>query len=471
MAAAFRFLGLVAIPLTNWPGTIGLTLAVIAYLLSRLGQRPSVSWFRFVVACAGGYLIGCPWIPPSTILSVVRNAQQSDAPASPLMPGILVLAVLGLLHLLFERLDIDRWLRFFVYFAWLSGAAALGYLWFGVRLLPQPWRFQIEFEMAIAGVLGYCAIRALQLVRRATARQWIMGTLALIGGIQIQTYAAFAQERIGPVDVTKTIEYRMAKAFEQRYHDDRVFAPGNVSLWLDVFTQIPQVAGCCDQSVPTIEHRIAPYVIYSGQNAGSRDADISLLWLKAYGASAIGVTGKNSTEPFKPFANPEKFAGVLPVVWREGDNAIYQLTEPSCSLAHVIRAKDVVRRPPVNGLDVEPLEPYVRALDDPSLPAAEMTWLDARHIRIHANLSQDELLSVQETYGQDWSATVNGQTRPVSTDALGMMVITPRCTGSCTIDLLYDRRTEREEARWGACVGVLILLASVLFLRLRVSSC
>ena len=60
------------------------------------------------------------------------------------------------------------------------------------------------------------------------------------------------------------------------------------------------------------------------------------------------------------------------MLWREGDDVNYQVSPPRDdapqSFAQVIHADQLVRRAPVDGLDVEPLRPYVAALEDPSLP-------------------------------------------------------------------------------------------------------
>lgn len=461
-------LALGAVVTTNWPGTVALSLAVAAYLLSRLGQHPAISWIRFAGACVCGYLIISPWIPPSMILFIERNAQKTDATtpgAKPIIAALIVFVVLLILHFCFTRLGVNPWLRFFVYFTWLTGALTLGYMWFDVRLIPQPWRFQVEFELGIAGIAGYLAAVAFAHLRERRVRYTMAAVFVLLCVIQIRTFSRFGRSWIGPTDVTKTIEYRMAKAFEQHSGAERVFAPGDVSLWLNMFTDVPQIVGCCDQSVPNFEQLYAAYVIYSGQNAGDRDAYISLVWLKAYGAHAVGVTGKNSTEPFKPFVHPEKFQGLLPEVWRDGDDVIYNIPSRSDSLAHVIRPADVIRRPPVNGLDIQPIEPYVHALDDPGLPLASTTWINCHQMTIHASTTPDELVSVQETYDKGWRAEVKGSARPVTADALGMMVIEPQCSGPCTIDLVYDRTAERIGTDVAAAAGVLIPLVSAVLSR------
>ena len=186
-------------------------------------------------------------------------------------------------------------------------------------------------------------------------------------------YARYAQRLTQPIDITSTIEYQMAKAFEANLRDERVFAPGNVSLWMNMFTDVPQVAGCCDQGIPNQEYRIAVYTIYTGQNAGARDAEISLLWLRAYGANAIGTTGPNSTEFFKPYWNWKKFDGVLPELWRQGENVIYRVPRKSTDPVRVIPKSAVTPRAPENGLVIEHLQPFVTALEDPAMPAGDVS--------------------------------------------------------------------------------------------------
>jgi len=109
-------------------------------------------------------------------------------------------------------------------------------------------------------------------------------------------------------------------------------------------------------------------------NTGSRDAEYSIFWLKAFGVRTIAVTGPDSTEHYNALANPRKFDGVLPLLWSEGDDAIYEVTSRSASLAHVIPSSAVVTHRPSHGLDIAPVEPYVAALDDPAYPAASLRW-------------------------------------------------------------------------------------------------
>ena len=52
----------------------------------------------------------------------------------------------------------------------------------------------------------------------------------------------------------------------------------------------------------------ATYAIYSGQNAGDRDAEVSILWpARLSGCHAIYVPGPSSRVEGKPFNHPYKF--------------------------------------------------------------------------------------------------------------------------------------------------------------------
>jgi hypothetical protein len=279
----------------------------------------------------------------------------------------------------------------------------------------------------------------------------------------------YARDLTRPVRIEDRIEYREARWFDQHRPGARVFAPGSVSVWMNVFTDSPQMVGCCDQGVPSVEHRIAFYTVYLG--TGKQGADAAVLWLKAYGAQVLGVSGPASSETVKAYTEPGKFEGLLPVLWREGDDVIYQVSPPRDnapqSLAHVIHPDQQVRRAPVDGLDVEPLRPYVAALEDPSLPRAQFQWRNPHEAAIAADFAADQVLSVQVSYAPGWHATANGRPARLQSDRLGLLLVEPRCTGRCQVTLTYDGGAE---ARWTAVaqwMGVLVCLTWPLAAGLR----
>jgi hypothetical protein len=175
--------------------------------------------------------------------------------------------------------------------------------------------------------------------------------------------------------------------------------------------------------------------IVFGGGPGIRD--ISIHWLKAFGVSAVAMSGPNSQEYWHPYADPKKFEG-LPVLWNDGGVTIYQVPSRSDSLAHVVPPQAIVTRPPRNPEDGAQAARYADALDDPSLPLADLTWQDTNHMRIHTTAAPGQALSVQVGYHPGWHATVNGQRRAIYKDGLGLMWLRPECNGPCQVEMDYD---------------------------------
>jgi hypothetical protein len=254
---------------------------------------------------------------------------------------------------------------------------------------------------------------------------------------------------------------------DRNRHGERAFIAGSSSFLYNVFTDNPQFQG------GHIQFAVNPFIpgvvfqIQSGRNASARSAEVSVLWLKAFGAHAIAVSGPGSTDFYRAFADPGKFDGVLPLLWREGDDAIYEVPSRSPSLAHVIPAAAVVERRPIHGLDTEPVEPYVAALDDSRYPLATFQWKGMSEAEIRASVDRGQAIAVQVTYDPGWEAYANGKPQPVRGDALGLMVIDPDCRGPCQISLRYTGGKERLAARAMSLAAMLAAAAFAWFGRHR----
>src|SRR6185295_18315695 len=105
--------------------------------------------------------------------------------------------------------------------------------------------------------------------------------------------------------------------------ESRVMVPGSTTFWLNLFTDTPQLTGCCMQSVLTQNIPVANYGITTDLTAEDRAYENSLLWFKTLGVRAVAVSGPRSTETYKPFLHPHKFDGRLPILWQDGDDVIY----------------------------------------------------------------------------------------------------------------------------------------------------
>jgi hypothetical protein len=186
-------------------------------------------------------------------------------------------------------------------------------------------------------------------------------------------------------------------------------------------------------------------------------------FLRAYGCDAVIAGGKDSAEVYHPIAHPEKFSGMTEL-WRQGGDAIYSVPRRSRSLAHVMRAGDLVQLQPV-AYDTIAVQPYLAALENPAYPPAAFRWRAPSAASVTADLRAEDILSVQISWDKGWNASVGGRAVPAWGDKLGQMVIEPHCSGACTIDLNYDGGAE---GRWARAIhrvalggGALWILAAI----------
>jgi hypothetical protein len=451
---------LAAVPCTSWPSTVVLTLAVFCYLIASdyLSLRMTLARIAAIglAACA----LACPFALPSTIWITLTNANgMADGPTRGANRWI-CLALLLLCCVLLRALL--GWLRtpFGLHFAALFGLVVcwivLAADWFGIRLIPQPLRFPIAMEIGL--VLTFGLILQL-LFSRWPGLRWPAAVLLLaFCCIQYPHYRLRARILIRKIEIKNTIEYEEAQWLDRNMQGERVVVPGTVSYWMNVFTDTPQINGCCDQSIFNFQNRIANYIIYAGHESARQSADYSILWMKAYAVHAIGIGGPRSKEHYKPANFPYRFQNRLPLLWQRDDDYIYAVPERAPGLARVVRSSDLIRHPPENGIDVPELRPFVAALDDPTLPILKTTWMGPNTARMDGVLTPDHVISVAMNFDKGWTATANGREVPVRKDGLGLIAIEPRCAGACNVELHWSAGWEPRIAWMFAltAIGVLI---------------
>jgi hypothetical protein len=443
-------LALAAVPLTNWPGAIALACAAIAYGLSLPSAGRLRVWARMIGLAALAYALAAPWMPPSTILNTQAAVQSLD-PANRFNPYHLVYiaivaAATWILLRLFSFARVPGYLRFFLLYFFYMAAITLGWYWLGVTLLAQPNRFHMAMEMGFTLSLVFAVGRALSL--RRPLRPPLALAFAILCVFQFVQYRSYARRLIQGIDITQTSEYKTARWLDRHMRDSRVMVPGSTTFWLNVFTDTPQLEGCCLQSVRTPTVPVAIYGIDTDLTAENRAFENSLLWFKALGVRAVAVSGPRSTEVYKPFYHPQKFEGRLPVLWRNGDDVIYEVPWRYYSLAHAMDPGDLVKRTPMHGVDTDPLIPYVAAIDRPEAPDLSVRWPDNETMVIAGNLKPGQIVSVQENANPGWHASVNGSARRLFADKLGLLAVVPNCGGNCTIELHYDGGAEMQVAHW-----------------------
>jgi len=291
-------------------------------------------------------------------------------------------------------------------------------------------------EVAICLVFACIAARVLTSAGR-TVRWIAFPALLLLFAQCARRDRNFAHDLIRPIDISKTVEYKVAQWIDQNLPGRRVMVSGDAAYIFNVFSDNPQLSGGHEPTAPNFLQQIAVYQIYTGDHAGEHDAEVSLLWLKAFGVDAITVPGESTHEFYKPFRNAAKFESILPVLWRGDGDAIYSVPRSAQSLAHVIPRSAVVSRAPIHGMDLDQVRIYVAALDDTALPATSLRLQGQSRATIDGLVSSSEVVSVQIAWDPAWHATVAGKDVPVVKDGLGQIVIAPPCDGACAISLVY----------------------------------
>ncbi len=457
---------LAAVVLTNWLGAFALAAAVLAYLLARWDD----TWFRTALWAAGigvlAYAMASPWIPPSTIATIRRNAQFTVG-SYPL--GIvqfacisgLALMILGV-WILMRRAGAGRLLQFSVLFFLPMGSLVLVWYWFGIYVMPQPSRYHLEMEMAIALLFAAAARPIGRLIPRG-ARTGLVVVCFFLLLYPFERSAGFAHQLIRPVEIGSTVQYQVAHWLNFHRPGRRVFVTGTTRFWLNAFADNPQFGGGFDQGIRNPE---IPPVNYGITFNEKNDAERAAMWLRAYAVDAVAVSGAGGRDPIKDFKHPDKFAGLLPELWRDGEDVIYEVPRRSSSLARVVRATDIVSGPLDHPyLDTRALEHFDHALADVNLPTADFGWVRPGEAVISAYLNSNQLLSIAVSYDPGWHATVNGKECPLQKDALGLIVLKPACDGPCRVRLVYDGGLEMTLARSASTIAFLVPL--LLWMRRR----
>jgi hypothetical protein len=428
-----------SVALTNWLGAAALVIGALALLFARKREeRARPAFGHLVLIGLLAYAVAAPWIPPSDIAAIRRNAQalSGEFPMGP--SQYLYLAAwfggaFAISLLLKKKTSVTEAGRFALVFLYLMAVPPLAFEYFKIYPLPQPRRYFLEMDAAFAMACGI----ALGSPRLCSKRTWsrVLTGVALACLAIVLAHRARREVRgwLPPFDIAKTVEYEQAAYMNAHYPGQRVFVDGSTRYWFNAFADNPQLGGGIDQgrsnpAISPITYAI-PYAIGNGPD--------TVALLKACGVRAIAVGGAHTRDVYRDYRDPGKFAGLVPEVWRDGDDVIYEIPG-SGSVAHVVSKDALVT---TNPLDYPAVTRYAAALD--ADPETRIVWSGPNRARVEARLARPQVLSLQISYDPGWRATANGAAIAMQKDALGFLILAPDCHGSCTIDLIYDGGIQR----------------------------
>ncbi len=419
-----------ATALSNWLGALVLALGAISLLLSQEDLFERTRWARAALIAALAYGVAAPWLPPSTIAAIRRNAPYVGGrfESSPLVYVYVVVGILLALALLWalRATGSGRALRFAALWSFFLGGIVLTAAKRDLQLLPQAMRYHIAMELALALliVIGGCWFLREALSRPQLSRVFL-GALLVAGAIQLPVTWEYARSLVRPGNAAQSVEAETARWVEANLPGQRVFLPGSVGQWADAFGTVTQFGGGFDNGVVNPSYRHVAYQIYSSEGAGERDGEIAATWLKAYGVRAVQVSLPGSPEHFHDFRNPAKFDGLLDLVWEHRAMRMYRVPARHGGLAFVIPEGATPRNRPSDGLDVAEARRYTAALEDPAMPEAQFEWRGPGEAAILSTLEEGQAISVQASYHPGWEAWADGRALRVEEDGLGQIVLRP----------------------------------------------
>jgi len=421
---------LAAVVLSNWLGAFALATAVVCYLAAVADSWKT--WARAAGLGAIAYALAMPWIPPSTLAAIRHNAQWIGGDYRFGAINALGLVVLLAVALILPRRLPTPFARFSASFAILMGGIALTAEYAKFAILPQPDRYHLEMDLAFALLAGALL----------PPRRWAIPAVALLCLLPAVGAVRSGKRWIVADDPLARPEFQVAQWLRNNRPETRALLPGSISFWANSFTDTPQMNGGFDQGIANRMLPHAHFQVLSGMGAGEREGEVGKAWLEAFGVGTVVVSGPESKEVFKPFANPRKFEGVLPEIARIDGNVVYDVPR-----AYFARAVGWVREDtPQDRANPGPL------VDETARPL-EAAWHGRNALWIRGERQPSELWSVTVTYHPGWSSPQ----AKIRADGLGLIVLEPRCTGECAVLIEFDGGAEATLARVACALAFVAL--------------
>jgi hypothetical protein len=430
--------------LSSWYAPTMIALAAIGLVVA----KGRADWRKNALLAAGiglwGWATAAPFLSPSALVALrdAISATPGEGWTPSSLTAIAIVVLSGAVVWETARRLTQNWaMRFFALLAWLYASIPITKAIFHRHFLPYSDHFKFEAEMAVCIFLVFAlrpwSMRLPALIRRAL--------LVVVLAFAVDQTAAFHQSAevfAHTIPASQTVEYSAATWAYAKYPELRFAMPGSVSTWTNTFAPLQQFTVTNFTIWPSGTLQAADSALAEG------DAQRSITWLKAFGVGAVGISSKSSEEVWKIFQRPEKYDGVLELLWSQRGVTFYKVPLRESGVAHVVPENALIRHVPRTSGDLKELSRYVAALDDTSLPSTTSQWDGRDRIRIHADAGAGQVLSIQEAWHPGWHATVDGQARRIQKDGAGLMWIRPECNGACDVVLDYDGGWELRLCRW-----------------------
>jgi hypothetical protein len=331
----------------------------------------------------------------------------------------------------------------------------LGNYYFKFRVSGEPLRLVPELDLVYI-LLGATVLHWMW--KRHGGLRWTAGVIALLSFCTAGGYIRHAWHMfpLSP-NYQDRVEYKVSDWVWQNMPDARIAPAGSVRFWFDAWHDLAQLGGGSEQGILNPATEQSQWEI----NLAAKP-QASLLWMQSLGVDAVYVSDKNSQEMFKDTEHPDKYDGVLPVIYDDhvGDR-ILRVPRRYLARVRVVETSQLnaLQRPRAND-DVEHLQAYTDVMekgpDSPGTVSREGT--DVLHISV--TLRTDQSVVVQESYDPAWHAWAGGHSLPVRKDVMGFMVIdAPPWSHDITLKFVTPL-----ENQLGRLLSAIALLASLVLI-------
>jgi len=369
----------------------------------------------------------------------------------------------------------------------------LGWYYYRLNLAPQSFRYIPELDMMSAILFAALFTLAhdkllnrrfessgkamsVYLRRKMFRSSLIVIFLILLLGASISfiltTLPSGYQFRVGspladsdPLDMNQTPEKVIAIWLASHVKDERVYATGSISFWLNVFSDVGQLRGGADQAGTNPWWADLTYQI----NKGS-DGSLAVLWLKAFNIRYVVVDYPNATTPYKDYLYPRKFEGLLPERYSYEFFKIFEVPLANSRLVQVVNSTAAANLKPIQDIfDDSNLLPYLAMIEQPADVARSEYWIEsADKIIINVQHSTRECaVLVKMTYDERWRAYLDGKEMQVRPVGPSFMLINIGNVEGQRLELTCQRTAS--EVVGISLTGIAIIFLSVLSLHRRMS--
>jgi hypothetical protein len=332
----------------------------------------------------------------------------------------------------------------------------LGNYYFNFRISGEPLRLAPELDLVLI-LLGATILRWMW--NRKGALQWTAGIVALLSFATAGGYVRHAWHMF-PLwpNYQDRIEYKISEWVSTNLPDARTMPAGSVRFWFDAWHDLPQLGGGSDQGMVNGLTDQAQWEI----NLAPKP-EASILWMKCLGVDATYVSDKNSQEMFKDTTYPNKYDGVLEVIFDDhAGNRIFRIPRRYPVRARIVVTErlNALHKPRAND-DVEYLQAYADVIEKGPEACVTLVHQGPDWMQLHAELAPGQSVVVQESYDPAWHAWLawpSDKPLPIRKDAMGFMAIDAPA-GSQNIRLAFVTPLENQIGRALTGISGIAILA------------